>query len=523
MMDACRNSANGPRSTNKLPPPCVCLLCGIDKAALSVRLICVGMRSPYGRHCGGLCLRTKHFNNSSLDYGRLRSDLHLALQLWARHSRLTFSEVNSDNADILVYFEKGFHGDGFPFDGAGQVLAHAFFPGQGRGGDVHFDIEENWLLTGDEDNGHGVNLFLVAAHEFGHSLGLSHSSVPGSLMYPWYNNNNGVAGQFQLSDDDRYGIQQIYGAKEKLWSNHTRGKPSRWPLRPPTLAPPREGYRPSTPVTESTRTTTRTTTTTTRRPTTRKNTWGVENEKPDTCNTDYDAISIIRKEVFIFKGKYLWRIGDRGLYAGYPALTSRLWNNLPTSLHKIDAVYERLDKKIVFFIGRWFYVFDGTALEPTYPRPLTTLGLPKTVEKIDAAMIWGYNSKTYFFSGTMYWKFDEDEGRVELDYPRDMANIWKGVGYNIDAAFQWKDGNVYFFKGKGFWKFNDRTMNVEHHKPTQSSHFWMGCPSVDLNNTFDNEIPQNGDRSPNHSHAIVPTSNYVILGFLVTIFRLWYR
>lgn len=57
----------------------------------------------------------------------------------------------------------------------------------------------------------GVNLFMVAAHEFGHSLGLSHSSVSESLMYPWYNNHNDLSGDFELSDDDRYGIQQIYG------------------------------------------------------------------------------------------------------------------------------------------------------------------------------------------------------------------------------------------------------------------------------------------------------------------------
>lgn len=90
--------------------------------------------------------------------------------------------------------------------------------------------------------------------------------------------------------------------------------------------------------------------------------------------------------------------------------------------------------------GRYYYVFHGTKLEDGYPKPLTSLGLPSTVDRVDAAMIWGYNTKTYFFVKTMYWKFDEDEGRVELDYPRDMANVWKGVPYSVDAAFQWKDG-----------------------------------------------------------------------------------
>lgn len=95
-----------------------------------------------------------------------------------------------------------------------------------------------------------------------------------------------------------------------------------------------------------------------------------------------------------------------------------------------------------------------------YPKPLTSLGLPESVERIDAALVWGHNNKTYFYSGentmtnnnyydfvkkpsdltgTMYWRFDEDEMKVELDYPRDMS-MWRGIGYDIDSAFQFKDG-----------------------------------------------------------------------------------
>lgn len=42
-------------------------------------------------------------------------------------------------------------------------------------------------------------------------------------------------------------------------------------------------------------------------------------------------------------------------------------------------------------------------------------------------------------------RFDEEEGRVELDYPRDMS-MWKGVGYNIDSVFQWKDGKINYIR-----------------------------------------------------------------------------
>ncbi|CAD6206024.1 GSCOCG00009998001-RA-CDS [Cotesia congregata] len=196
---------------------------------------------------------------------------------------------------------------------------------------------------------------------------------------------------------------------------------------------------------------------------------------PDKCDTSYDAISIIRREVFIFKGKYFWRIGDQGLYEGYPAEIVRLFD-LPEDIDHVDAVYERLDKKIVFFIGRNYYVFNANKLEPGFPRPLSTLGLPESLDKIDGAMVWGHNSRTYFFSGTMYWRFDEAINYVELDYPRDIS-MFAGIGNNIDAVFQWKNGKTYFFKGNKFWEFDDLRMRVVHEKPRLSAPFWMGCTS----------------------------------------------
>ncbi|KAK9883688.1 hypothetical protein WA026_001874 [Henosepilachna vigintioctopunctata] len=492
-----------------------------------------------------------------------------AFEVWSRYSKLTFTEVDSDRADILIYFFSRNHGDNFDFDGKGVVLAHAFFPNGGKSTDVHFDADETWTLSSDP-NEEGTNFFNVAAHEFGHSLGLAHSSVDTALMFPWYKEIEDNGNDFELPEDDKNAIQTLYGAREdRLWGRLNPYKPSitttttttttprthrTWrtyparPTRPPSNRPydPRypngnnpwfnpqkpskyPHYYPQKPTYpekkpninpyKPTRKTpyipphTTRTTPIYQNPDkqTPKPTEHPRNEHhhrhhyppkesppnrpvPNTCDTSYDAISVIRREVFIFKGAYFWRIGEEGLMDGYPAEIIRLFKGLPHNLTHVDAVYERPDNKIVFFIGNKYYLFSGNRLEHGYPRPLTDLGMPRHLKKLDGAMVWGHNGKTYFYSENMYWRFDEDSSRVELDYPRDMS-MWKGVGSNIDAVFQWKDGKTYFFKGKGFWKFNDLHMRVEHEEQKLSAPFWMGCTDNMEGKHFGDKYPHTSPNS----------------------------
>ncbi|XP_014667016.1 PREDICTED: matrix metalloproteinase-2-like [Priapulus caudatus] len=421
--------------------------------------------------------------------------VYRALKLWQDVSSLRFYPAHpSGDADIRVSFARGYHGDGYSFDGASGVLAHAFFPGPDRGGDAHFDEDEQWS----KDGGTGVNLFAVAAHEFGHSLGMEHSNDVNALMFPYY---QGAEHLMQLPYDDMLGITQLYGYKDSRSQPppptasrpQTPYYPAATPSRPQTPSPPpqhpydprkptkpREPYHPRRP--QPTRRpaptlpTTRVTspreptaavipTTTTAGPT-----------MIDACPTDYDAISVIRGELFIFRGRHFSRLREpRHVFESYPADVRYMWHALtPRDFTRVDAVYQRPDESIVIFEGPRYWIFDGVDVVSGYPQPLSDLGLPADLPRVDAAMVWGYNKKTYLFSGTMYWRFNEDDHRVEYDYPRDMR-LWSGVPYNIDAAFQWTDEKTYFFKRHEYWLFDDTEMAVAEDYPQSAARDWMGC------------------------------------------------
>nr|DBA32511.1 TPA: hypothetical protein GDO54_000296 [Pyxicephalus adspersus] len=127
-----------------------------------------------------------------------------ALGVWSKVTPLQFIQLQNGMADMMISFGVREHGDFFPFDGPTGVLAHAFPPGDHIGGDIHIDDDETWTVDFSD-----YNLFSVAVHEIGHSLGLGHSGNAQALMFPFYTYFNSEA--FTLPDDDVLGIQELYG------------------------------------------------------------------------------------------------------------------------------------------------------------------------------------------------------------------------------------------------------------------------------------------------------------------------
>jgi Matrixin len=86
------------------------------------------------------------------------------------------------------------------------VLAETFLPPPANGGtdagDILFNSTVNWKINSNFD------LMTVAAHEFGHALGLGESTVSTAVMYGTYNGLKEA-----LTSDDIAGIQSIYGTR----------------------------------------------------------------------------------------------------------------------------------------------------------------------------------------------------------------------------------------------------------------------------------------------------------------------
>ncbi|KAJ7314091.1 hypothetical protein JRQ81_006026 [Phrynocephalus forsythii] len=401
---------------------------------------------------------------SRLSQEHIRNIIYYALRAWSNASALTFREVSSDQADILVDFTQSYHQDSYPFDGPGGTLAHAFFPGEHPiSGDTHFDNEETWIY--DPDNvlpGRGTDLFAVAVHEFGHALGLSHSSAKESIMIPYYQGPVGLPHQYQLPPDDVMGIEQLYGEKLNLPQENKRTHNYQTPTaRPIPDLPP---YQP---------------------------TLGPRLPSPDRCKAHFDAIANIRGEVFFFKKKYFWRMQPaRNLVSLEPAQTLRFWNGLPQDFKAIDAVYERAnDSRIVFFIGPYYWVFSDTRVNPGYPRHSSELGLPPGTV-IGAAFVWPHNGKTYLLEKDQYWRYDDQLGHVEPGYPKPVT-LWKGVPPDLDDVTRWNDGNTYFFKDAQYWRFTGGNVESDASYPRATAQDWMFCQGPQASSP--SPVPRQGE------------------------------
>uniref|UniRef100_A0A8C2ZJI2 Matrix metallopeptidase 20b (enamelysin) n=1 Tax=Cyclopterus lumpus TaxID=8103 RepID=A0A8C2ZJI2_CYCLU len=310
-----------------------------------------------------------------------------AFSVWARASSLTFVRSRSRNADIVVEFVTAAHGDLYPFDGPRGTLAHAFGPGLGVGGDTHFDDDEHW--TAGET---GFNLFVVAAHEFGHALGLKHSRNPKSLMYPTYKPSRSAN---LLSREDVANINALYSKQQNPWLSG--------PLFPQLMQ--------------------------------------------NKCASDltFDAVTTLGDATFFFREKFQYDIKE-----------GPIANFMPKIETSIDAAFwVPHSTELYFFVWTesMFWTVKGSLVKGK-PRALRHFGFPAWVQDVDAAVHIVKTGRTLFFMHDIYWSYNENRRVMDFGYPKYISEDFPGVNATINAAV-YKEGEpeqlllstlMYFFE-----------------------------------------------------------------------------
>ncbi|XP_035272777.1 matrix metalloproteinase-15 [Anguilla anguilla] len=413
-----------------------------------------------------------------------------AFRVWEGVTPLRFEEIpyqevkygRRKDPDIMIFFASRFHGDSTPFDGPGGFLAHAYFPGPGMGGDTHFDSDEPWTLGNHDPMGN--DLFLVAVHELGHALGLEHSSNPMAIMAPFYQWMD--TDDFKLPEDDTRGIQQIYGTPDGA---PTRTLPTVTPRRPaqpdprPPNNPPKPPSNPPRPPSNPPGPPKTPPHVPPRRPERPRTTDRPDHYGPNICEGNFDAVTMLRGEMFVFKGRWFWRVRRNRVLDNYPMPIGHFWRGLPGD---IDAAYERHDGKFVFFKGSKFWLFREANLEPGYPQELTEYGQDIPYDKIETAIWWEPSGYTYFFRGDRYWRFNEQSRAVDRDYPKPIS-VWGSIPVSPKGAFLSDDtAYTYFYKGTKYWKFDNHRMKGEPGYPKSILRDFMGC-SMDLDPEVDED------------------------------------
>lgn len=376
-----------------------------------------------------------------LEQHRVRLAVKTAFELWSNASPLAFREVMDGPADIRLAFYQGEHNDGIgnAFDGPGGALAHAFFP---RRGEAHFDNDERWSLN----QGKGRNLFIVTAHEIGHTLGLEHSPVKNALMSPFYKK---LGRDFILNWDDKMAVQKLYGrplhqSGMQLLADLLTSFQN--PAEHTELGDPPHGRL-----------------------------------QPSYCRTHFDTLTKDLKQIiYIFRGADYWKLSRDGTIRG-PLSLQKSWPQLPAAV-EAAAVSEK-EGKFYFFRGGRCWRYTGSQLDIGYPMKVKKMGLPRHP---DAAFYFPPLGHLVIFKGSKYFVLNEETMQVEQYYPRTLSD-WKGIPVGINGVVSWNAKQTYFFKDETFWRFDNSRLKVLGQGRWAQELGWTGCR---LSNETNSARPQ---------------------------------
>jgi len=433
--------------------------------------------------------------STDLPQSQIQQAIRKAFDIWSTAAPLDFIEVSNhdESADIKIKFASGSHGDPWPFDGKGGVLAHATMPTSGL---LHFDESENWVyMDADKIASYKyTDLLPVAIHESGHVLGLEHARTEDSIMAPFYQETVDSNGRYvmpKLHSIDIRSIQEIYGPRRGGFSPSSSGSSSfggssgsRFGNTGGSSSFGESSGRGGWDDDDDDRTTTR-------RPSSSSGSggsghglfgslwskWFGHGSGSGSSDRDRDRTSSSDRGDSSFFGSGFG--GQSGFGRGGRSSTPDSGGlNGDTSLDGIDKCPSSVDA-ISEGPGDAIYLFQGSKVFEIHGKTVTRvhslrLLFPNGPIYAEAAY---YNTRSQtmsIFQSFKVYVFDYTSGRFSLDpsYPKRVPT---SIGFNPTGAMQWTDGSHILFSRADEFAVYDEYWNRET-KVDKVSRYFPGLP-----------------------------------------------
>lgn len=398
---------------------------------------------------------------------------HKAFETWQNHSNYKFrNEPMSKRANIVIAFKSLQHNFSrccnrrkcdYEFDGVGNILAHAYFPYKKYSHiEIHLDSAEEWEYS--EDG----NFYQTLLHEIGHSLGLQHSSVKGSVMFPYAQVRNTT----DLSPDDIHAIQSRYVFPQRISQTPTSST--------------------STTTTTSTTKKSTTTTRTTIKPTTisisvntdSRATKVTTSKNSDICyyEKDLKMFLFVNGKFYIFHKDLVWMRNVRDSVLHEPELISNWLTFIPNNQTNLEiiAIYQQTTTEVVILLNSTVYVLMIPSLKFAHA--------PVNIYKFYPELPQQAKINTMFSSymGHIYIIYnDVHVGKINscskyFEYLGLISDHFPGIPAKIDGAYSYIDGNLYFLANQFIYVYNEFLQTIIETKPRNARSFGIECPNRPL-------------------------------------------